>query len=1031
VIRERTVWWVRLATWSLALAAVTFWQRPGRMVADTDVGLMLDPVSLIGRAWRFWDTGQFGFAQEPLAGLVPVAAFFTAGDALHVPAWVTQRAWWSIILVAAFLGIVRLTGALGIRSQPARIVAGLGYALSPLLLAGLEVASAQVWPVAVAPWVLAPVVRARAARPVRRSAALSALAVAVAGAANPVAAVATAVPAALFIVVAPGWPGVKARLRFGVWWGLSVVAATAWWWGPSLLALRYASPEVDRPPAPDPLGWAVVEGVAAPLPAIGAMVLATLGVAGLLIRRSPARRAMVGTLLAGVVLVLAVGGDFGTVVALPLAVGLASLAAVAAENPWPAARVGTVAVAGVVVIAMGAPGLVAAPERDRSAEIVPDHWVEVSDWLRQHAETGRALLVPSTTTTVFRWGTTAGEPLAALAPGLWATQDGAVGPVQELVDAVEARLTAGLGGAGLVRALEQAGITHLVVRNDLDRAATGAPSSLRIYQAIQDSSDLTWVGSFGERTGTPAAPDVVADGGLDPVFSAVDVFRVGDPATGAMAEIRPLPSGIAADGSVAELTTVVLSAPPVPAHDCAPYGAWWRCGSALAGGEMADEGLDRQFEIGTSAGYRISGEALPGTGPDVERLLRPDPGRMRARATSRSFDAPVGRPQSVVDADPGTSWVAARDDSFPEIELSWSGRRAVRGLTLEHAPGLAASRPSRLLVMAGGASLAADVGPDGEIRFDRPIVTDRLTVRIIESTPVVDRDSQSGATMTLPPGISELHVLGADDLVDALDRGKPVTLDCGRGPDVVLDGRRVQTSVDGTVGDILAGRPMQIASCNGDEVHRLGPGTHRITVGPTRETRPLSLFLEPADPIAAQPAPELGVHEWAAAHRVLSVGDRAAPVLLAVRENQNPGWQARLDGVVLERVSYEWAQAYLLPPGPAGFVVLDYLPETTHRDLIVAGVLALAVIVGLAAVPGRRSGRRSGSPRSDEPAERGLDVPVAQPGERDGHREGSAGKRPEVSGERGDVEEPDDHQKRQQVVEEDAVRDVTEPPHRA
>lgn len=1083
VTRDRTVWRLRLVTCALGLTAVAFWQRPGRVLPDTDVALALDPVGLIRRIWSLWDANtQFGLVRGDGAFVVPAGPFFAAGEAAQLPPWVTQRAWWSLILVVGFLGLVRLAGVLGVRSQPARIVAGLAYTLSPAVLAGLESASVQVWPMAVAPWVLVPVVRGLAGGSPRRCAALSALAVAAAGAASPVATVAVAVPAAIVLVLAPGrLGGALGRLRFAAWWSASVVAATAWWWAPWLLARRYAPADLGLPQVADPVHWATVDAAAAPWPAVGAIGLAVLGLTGLLMRRSPARWAMLATFALGLVPTVAGQPGFGVVVTLPLAIGLAYLTAALRPRRWPerAARATAVTVAGVLLIAMTVPVLAAGPSRAESFEAMPDHWPEAANWLRQHGTTGRALVVPGTSSTVFRWGTTAGEPLAAFAAGPWAVRDGISMPVDEMLEAVERRLATGLGGSAVVDALERAGITHLVIRNDLDRGTTGAPFSLRIYQAIRETPGMAWVGSFGERMGSPATPGVVVDGGLDPVFSAIDVFRVGDSAFETRARLYPLagavrlPGGptsvlpaveagaldgragfaggdgleLIADGGSHVVTdgetpvavaagrpsTVVLSAPAAPAHDCAPYGQWWRCGPALAAGSAeAASGLNRQVEITGPARYHLSGEVLPGTGPALERLLRPEPGGIRVRASSRSIEAPVGRAQSVADGDPGTSWIAAPGDLRPELQLSWAGERSVRGLDLEYAPDLAASRPSRLLVASGGVSQVVDVGPDGNVRFDRPVRTSRLAVQIVESTPVIDRDSRTGTTTTLPPGISELRVLGADDLVRPVDGAARVTMECGRGPEVVVGTTRVPTRVDGTVADLLAGRPMRMTGCDEGEARWLGIGEHRITVEPTDEVVPLSVTLRP---VGDHPGPGLmpgvGIHSWEAAHRVVSVGERAEPAVLVVPENHNPGWEARLDGVVLDQVRHDgWAQAYVVPPGAAGFIVLTYLPEVTYHELLLAGAIALAVIACLAAFPGAGARARSGRPGSDQSAQRRLDVPITEPGERDGDGERRRGEDPEVPGERPDVEESGDHQQGEQVVEEDPVGDVAQPPHR-
>src|SRR5699024_10827930 len=90
----------------------------------------------------------------------PHGAFFAAFDLIDMPAWVTQRLWWALLLAAGFWGVVRLADALRIGSRPARIVAGAVYALSPRVLTTLGAISSETAPMMLAPWVLVPVVYA-------------------------------------------------------------------------------------------------------------------------------------------------------------------------------------------------------------------------------------------------------------------------------------------------------------------------------------------------------------------------------------------------------------------------------------------------------------------------------------------------------------------------------------------------------------------------------------------------------------------------------------------------------------------------------------------------------------------------------------------------------------------------------------------------------------------------------------------------------------------------------------------------------
>ena len=75
-----------------------------------------------------------------------------------VPGWIVQRLWWGLLLFIAFAGIIKLLECAGIGSRSSRIIAAILYALSPRILATLGAISSEAWVMAVAPWVLVPVV---------------------------------------------------------------------------------------------------------------------------------------------------------------------------------------------------------------------------------------------------------------------------------------------------------------------------------------------------------------------------------------------------------------------------------------------------------------------------------------------------------------------------------------------------------------------------------------------------------------------------------------------------------------------------------------------------------------------------------------------------------------------------------------------------------------------------------------------------------------------------------------------------------
>ncbi|MGA0979825.1 MAG: alpha-(1-_3)-arabinofuranosyltransferase domain-containing protein, partial [Candidatus Nanopelagicales bacterium] len=321
---------LRLVAVSVALAALTFIQDPGRIAADTKLDLAVDPGGFLTRSLTLWEPlGFFGQLQNQAYGyLFPTGPFFVLGDLAGLPPWVVQRLWWSFILIAAFLGVVRLARLLGITSDAARIIAGLAYALAPRIVTELGVLTSEVLPFAMAPWVLIPLVMAsQGSLSARRGAALSGIAVLMAGGVNAVATVAVLPLGLLWILLS-----LNGRARWSLlgWWAAAVALASVWWAVPLLLLGSYSPPFLDwiesssvttlvttpdtvlrgmsqwvayvvEPGGPTwPGGWQLVTTPA--LIAVTGLV-AALGLAGIAARSTPRRAFLVGGVLLGVVLV--------------------------------------------------------------------------------------------------------------------------------------------------------------------------------------------------------------------------------------------------------------------------------------------------------------------------------------------------------------------------------------------------------------------------------------------------------------------------------------------------------------------------------------------------------------------------------------------------------------------------------------------------------------------------------------------------------------------------------------------------------
>jgi arabinofuranan 3-O-arabinosyltransferase len=471
------------------LAVLVLVQAPGLVVPDTKFDLTADPGGFLARAAHLWTSqAPLGQVQNQAYGyLFPQGGFFLLGDELGLPGWVVQRSWWAVLLCLGLVGVVRLADTVGVGTPVARLVAGAAYVLAPRVLTTLGPLSSETLPVVLAPWVLLGVVRGLRDSDPRRSAVLSAVAVAGMGAVNAVATLAACAAAGLW------WASHRpdARwLRFTAWWVPSVAAAVAWWVVPLLLLGRYSPPFLDviETSATTTRWTSLVEvlrgtddwvpfvsadwisgAVLASQPAavLGTAVVAAAGLGGLLLRGMPARGRWVTLLLVGVVGMAA--GHVGPVdgllteqvraaldgalaplrnvhkvdplVRLPLVLGLANLVG---RVPLPGSASRTevlaalrrperrpvVAVVGLVGVAVVLASSVAWTGRLAPAGTygeVPGYWAQAAQWLADHAAGDgpgdRALVAPGAPFAQQVWGTTRDEPLQALASTPWAVRD--------------------------------------------------------------------------------------------------------------------------------------------------------------------------------------------------------------------------------------------------------------------------------------------------------------------------------------------------------------------------------------------------------------------------------------------------------------------------------------------------------------------------------------------------------------------------------------------------------------------------------
>ncbi|MFI6826053.1 alpha-(1-_3)-arabinofuranosyltransferase [Kribbella sp. NPDC050241] len=579
---EQVVWRARLVLGCLVLIALCFHQAPGKIVPDTKLDLTASPGGFLVRALHLWDPqGAFGQLQNQAYGyLLPLGPFHWLLDSLSVPDWVTQRLWWSVVLCVAFLGVWKLCNALEYGVPWTRFAVALLYALSPRMLGEVSITSIEVWPIAMAPWVLLPLVTPRARSGWWRVG-WSAVAFALVGGVNAVATAATLVLPALWLITRRLD---RSTVKVMLGWLGCVVAVSIWWLVPLLLLGRYSPPFLDwiedagvttgtasvfesfrgtsqwlnflsGADGPTwPAGWLYVTQ---PTLILITAVVALLGLAGLamgsLKHRGFLRLALVvglllvtlghaGTagsplapqiqdLLDGPLAALRNTHKFELVVRLPLA--LAAAHSLSRLTEWTTVRsihrrVVPVLVA-CLIVSVAAPAIFGQLPRREGYDAIPAHWREAAAWLDNQTTKGSVLVVPAASFADFTWGSTKDEPFQALLKRPLAVRDavplGSAGTTRWL-DEVERRLGSGVGDKTLKQALTRAGVRYVVVRNDLRYDAQVTPTPV-VHETL-DESGIDRVAYFGPGTGsTIEQPGVTLDGHTRLPYPSVEIYDVG------------------------------------------------------------------------------------------------------------------------------------------------------------------------------------------------------------------------------------------------------------------------------------------------------------------------------------------------------------------------------------------------------------------------------------------------------------------------------------------------------------------------
>ena len=299
-----------------------------------------------------------------------------------------------------------------------------------------------------------------------------------------------------------------------------------------------------------------------------------------------------------------------------------------------------------------------------------------------------------------------------------------------------------------------------------------------------------------------------------------------------------------------------------------------------------------------------------------------------------------------MDGDAGTTWRPDVTDLRPTLTLGWAGPKRISGLQIGVSPSSGAQVPKQVELVGRSGNRTVQLDAGGSASFE-PLDTDQLQIVL----PGDDDDPAARAAV----GVGNLSLSGSDGLLPGPDPA--FTVPCGAGPNVHLDGLDYRTSVQGTLADIIAHRPLELRMCRDSEGGiALPAGGHELRTDRSESFVVQDLWLRPAVAAAAPVHRAVQVGTWDAASRTVTVAPGAEAVL-AVPENANAGWVATLDGRELTRTRVDgWQQAWIVPAGAGGVVSLSFTPDSTYRlGLLIGASAVLLLLVGVFWPARRRS----------------------------------------------------------------------------
>ncbi len=397
---------------------------------------------------------------------------------------------------------------------------------------------------------------------------------------------------------------------------------------------------------------------------------------------------------------------------------------------------------------------------------------------------------------------------------------------------------------------------------------------------------------------------------------------------------------------------------------CASVGGDVRCTPAQERGSEEPVQAAREVTLPSAQSFEADLRVRPRPGDALEALLQTDQ-PVGVSASSSAVADPRASAVAAIDGNPGTTWIADPDDLVPTLSVQWLQPRPVTGITVRGSDDAAARLPTRVTLTWPKGERSVRLDSRGTARF--PVIrTDRLQIRVDAAETATNIDFNATGS-TLGVGIGELELAGVPDLPLVLSQ-RPVELGCGSGPDLLVNGETLRSSVTASAAELFAGAELPARTCAAE-----GQGTAASSTGQPVDLRAgendLTMVHAPAfdlvSTVLRSSSRAAGATVSTAETRYpgpteLTLRFEPGAAVVGVPQNFNAGWEAQSAGRGLSPIVLDgWKQGWVVRdrPGASGervTVTARFAPDGIYRAGLVVGALALLGLIAALLVLRRR-----------------------------------------------------------------------------